>query len=91
MVPVKAQYDTGGNHATVNGDGGLLCASGIARISVVIGPVNPAPNSPKGAIHLALLEDHSGAWVIANYTLCTVSGQPTRPIPAKLGTVCGVP
>jgi hypothetical protein len=29
--------------------------------------------------------------VIANYTLCTVSGQPTKPIPAKLGTVCGLP
>jgi hypothetical protein len=91
MVAVKGQFDTGGKHATVNGDGGLVCASGIAKITVLVGPVNPPANGPQGTAHLALLEDHGGAWVIANYTLCTVGGQPTRPLPPKLGTVCGLP
>jgi hypothetical protein len=91
MVAVKAQFDTGNKQATVNGDGGLVCASGIAKINVLIGHVNPPANGPKGTPHLALLEDHGGAWVIANYTLCTVGGQPTQPIPAQLGTVCGLP
>jgi hypothetical protein len=91
MVPIKAQFDTGGNHATVNGDGALLCESGIAKITVLVGPVNPPAGGPQGALHLALLEDKEGSWVIANYTLCTSDGQPTKPIPAKLGTVCGLP
>jgi len=91
LVPIRGQFDTGGNHATVNGDGGLLCASGIAKISVLVGPVNPPPNSPQGTLHLALLEEHGTEWVIANYTLCDATGKPTKPIPAKLGTVCGLP
>jgi hypothetical protein len=82
---------TGNKQATVNGDGGLVCASGIAKINVLIGHVNPPANGPKGTPHLALLEDHGGSWVIANYTLCTVGGQPTQPSPAELGTVCGLP
>jgi hypothetical protein len=91
MLAVKAQFDTGPKHATVNGDGGLMCDSGIAKINVFVGPVNAPANGPQGTPHLALLEDHGGAWVIANYTLCTVAGQPTRPLPPKLGTVCGLP
>jgi hypothetical protein len=91
MVAVRGQYDTGGNHATVNGDGGLVCAEGIAKITVLVGPVNAPAGGPQGAVHLALLEDHGGTWVIANYTLCTVGGQPTKPIPPKLGIVCGFP
>ena len=91
MLAVKAQFDTGPKHATVNGDGGLMCDSGIAKINVLVGPVNAPANGPQGTPHLALLEDHGGAWVIANYTLCTVGGQPTKPLPPKLGTVCGLP
>ncbi len=92
MVPIRAQFDTAGNRATLAPqNGGLLCASGIARISVLIGPVNPPANGPQGALHLALLEDQGGQWVIANNTLCTIAGQPTKPIPAKLGQVCGLP
>lgn len=90
MVSIKAKYNVGDTHATVTGNGGLLCASGIAKISVLIGPVNPPAGGPQGSPHLVLLEDQSGQWVIANDKLCDSAGKPTRTIPAKLGTVCGV-
>jgi hypothetical protein len=91
IVPIKAAFNTADNQATTaaqNGD--LLCASGIARITIMIGPVNAPTNGPQGSPHLVLLEDHSSQWVIANDQLFTSAGQPAKPIPAELGTVCGV-
>lgn len=91
MVPIRAAFNTASTRATVvaqNGD--LHCASGIARISVVIGPVNAPATGPQGSPHLVLLDDHTGQWVIANDRLCTSKGQPTKPIPSELGIVCGV-
>jgi hypothetical protein len=92
MVPIKAKYDTGGNRATVAPpNGGLLCASRLAKITVLIGPANPPAGSPAGALHLVLLEDQAGQWVIANATLCDSAGQPVRPLPLSFGQVCGLP
>ena len=87
MVAIKAAYSVNANQATVGAhNGGLKCASGIAKTSVFIG----AANSSQGSPHLVLLGDQSGTWVIANSKPCNSSGQPTRPIPASLGMVCGV-
>lgn len=91
MVPIQAAFDTSTTQATVAAlGGGLVCASGIAKIAVLIGPINPPANGPQGRLHLVLLEDHAGQWVIANDKLCDSAGQPTRPIPAALGQVCGI-
>jgi hypothetical protein len=85
MVPIAAAYKKGDAVATANGNSGLLCDSGIAKIRVMIGQ-----QGESGSPHLVLLEDQSGKWVIANDKLCDSAGKPKKPIPAKLGTVCGV-
>jgi hypothetical protein len=91
MAAVKLVYDKAGNQASMPPAGSdLHCAAGVARIAVLIGPVNPAPNGPQGTPHLALLEDRAGTWVVANDKLCGSNGQPLKPIPATLGQVCGV-
>jgi hypothetical protein len=91
MAAVNLVYIKAGNQASVPpGGSDLHCAAGVARIAVLIGPLNPAPNGPQGAPHLALLEDHAGTWVVANDKLCGSDGQPLKPIPATLGQVCGV-
>ena len=87
MVPIRAAYNKAGTQATADANSGLLCASGIARIRVLIAPVS---QEGQGSPHLVLLEDQSGQWVIANNKLCNSAGKPTRTIPPKLGTVCGV-
>jgi hypothetical protein len=91
MVPIAANFDTADIQASVaanNGD--LRCASGIARITVLIGAVNAPSDGPQGSPHLVLLQDQSGRWVIANALLCTSTGDTATPIPAALGDVCGV-
>lgn len=91
MVPIRAILDTPDIKATVaanNGD--LRCASGIARITVLIGAVSAPSDGPPGTPHVVLLEDDGGTWVVANDKLCTSAGQPAKPIPAQLGDVCGV-
>ena len=70
-----------------NGD--LLCASGVARITVLLGPVSTPPDGPPGSPHLVLLEDDDGSWVVANDKLCTNTAEPARTIPVELGEVCG--
>ncbi len=90
MVPIHAQFDTAQTKATTTVNANLLCASGIAKITIFIANVPAPANGPQGANHLVLLEDQSGTWVIANSKLC-LNGQPTKSIPATLGTVCGVP
>lgn len=91
MVPIKAALDTADTEATVgdhNGD--LKCASGIARITVLLGAVAAPSDGPPGSPHLVLLEDEAGSWVVANDKLCTNTGQSSTPIPPELGEVCGV-
>jgi hypothetical protein len=91
MAAVKLVYNKAVTQAGVPpGGSDLHCAAGVARIAVLIGPVNPAPNGPQGTPHLALLEDHAGTWVVANDKLCGSNGQPLKAIPATLGQVCGV-
>ena len=91
IVPIKEALDTADTEATVGeNDGDLRCAAGIARITVLLGAVSAPPDGPPGSPHLVLLEDDSGSWVIANDKLCSSTGQPTRPIPAELGEVCGI-
>lgn len=90
MVPIRALFNTAATEATIapnNGD--LRCASGIARITVLLGAVSAPSDGPQGAPHLVLLEDDGGIWVVANDKLCTITGQPAKPIPAELGDVCG--
>lgn len=89
MVPIHAQFDTAQSKATTTNNSDLVCASGIAKVNIFIAIIPAPANGPQSASHLVLLEDQSGSWVIANSTLCA-NGQPTRTIPAKLGTVCGV-
>jgi hypothetical protein len=68
----------------------LVCASGLAKIGIVIGAVNPPANGPQGAGQLVLLEDQSGQWVIANDTLCNSAGQPTRQFRPSSARCAGV-
>lgn len=91
MAPIREALDTADTEATVGeNNGDLLCASGIARITVLLGAVSAPPDGPPGSPHLVLLEDDSGSWVIANDKLCSSTGQPAKPIPTELGEVCGV-
>jgi hypothetical protein len=90
MVPITAKFNTATTHVTVfppNGD--LKCASGVARISVLIGPSSAPANGPQGTDHLVLLLDQGGRWVIANDILCNSQGYPTRKTPPELGILCG--
>jgi hypothetical protein len=91
MVPIKAALDTADTEATVgDNNGDLKCASGIARITVLLGAVAAPSDGPPGSPHLVLLEDDGGSWVVANDTLCSNTGQSAKPIPPELGEVCGV-
>jgi hypothetical protein len=91
MAGVRLVYDRTDTQAVVApGGGDMKCASGIAKIGVLIGAKNPPANGPQGSPHLVLLEDRAGTWVVANDKLCGSNGQPLRAIPAALGTVCGV-
>jgi hypothetical protein len=91
MGPIKAALDTADTVATVaENNGNLKCASGIARITVLIGAVSAPTDGPPGSPHLVLLEDDNSSWVVANNKLCSSAGQATRPIPPELGEVCGV-
>jgi len=76
---------------TVSTPTDLKCASGVARVTVLIGPINAPAGGPQGSEHLVLLEDHSGKWVIANDTLCNSQGYATKKTPPQLGILCGFP
>ena len=90
MVPIQALFDTADTVATVAPNkGDLRCASGIARITVLVGAVSAPSDGPQGSPHLVLLEDVDGSWVVANDKLCSNNGQPATPIPPELGDVCG--
>ena len=90
MVPIQALFDTADTVATVAPNkGDLRCASGIARITVLVGAVSAPTDGPQGSPHLVLLEDVDGSWVVANDKLCSNTGQPATPIPPELGDVCG--
>jgi hypothetical protein len=91
MVPISAAFDTASTQATAYVPSDLKCASGIARVTVLIGPVNPPANGPQGTQHLVLLEDQAGKWIIANATLCNSQGYATRKSPPQLGILCGFP
>ena len=91
MVPIRALLDTADTRATVEGkNGDLRCASGIARITILIGAASAPTDGPQGSPHLVLLEDDNARWVVANDKLCTSAGVPAKPLPAELGDVCGV-
>jgi hypothetical protein len=91
MIPVREALDTADTEATVgDNNGDLICASGIARITVLLGAISAPSDGPPGAPHLVLLEDDGGTWVVANDKLCSSTGQPTKPLPPQLGDVCGV-
>ena len=91
MVPIKAALDTADTEATVgDNNGDLKCASGVARITVLLGAVAAPSDGPPGSPHLVLLEDDDGTWVVATDKLCSNTGQPRRTIPPELGDVCGV-
>ncbi len=91
MVPIREALDTADTEATVGeNNGDLLCVSGTARITVLLGAVSAPPDGPPGSPHLVLLEDDGGSWVVANDKLCSTTGQATKPIPSELGEVCGV-
>jgi len=91
MVPIRALLDTATTRATVEGkNGDLRCASGIARITILIGAASAPTDGPQGTPHLVLLEDDNASWVVANEKLCTSAGAPAKPLPAELGDVCGV-
>jgi hypothetical protein len=91
MVPISAAFNTATTQATAYDPNDLKCASGIARLTVLIGPINPPANGPQGTQHLVLLEDHTGRWVIANDTLCNSQGYSTKKTPPQLGILCGFP
>jgi|SRR5712692_2789398 len=91
MVPIDAAFNTASTHATLYDPNDLKCASGVARVTVLIGPVHPPANGPQGTQHLVLLEDQAGQWVIANATLCNSEGYPTKKTPPQLGILCGFP
>jgi hypothetical protein len=91
MVPISAAFDTASTHATPYDPSDLKCASGVARFTVLIGPINPPANEPQDTQHLVLLEDHAGRWVIANATLCNSQGYATKKTPPQLGILCGFP
>lgn len=91
MVPISAAFNTASTHATPYDPSDLKCASGVARFTVLIGPIKPPANGPQGTEHLVLLEDHAGRWVIANQTLCNSQGYATKKTPPQLGILCGFP
>src|ERR1700704_1161457 len=72
MVPIREALDTAATEATAaEKNGELKCASGVARITVLLGAVSAPPDGPPGSPHLVLLEDDEGTWVVANDKLCT--------------------
>jgi hypothetical protein len=91
MVPINAKFNTATTQVTVSTPSDLKCASGVARVTVLIGPINAPAGGPQGSEHLVLLEDHSGKWVIANDTLCNSQGYATKKTPPQLGILCGFP
>jgi hypothetical protein len=91
MVPITAKFNTATTQVTVSTPSDLKCASGVARVTVLIGPINAPAGGPEGSEHLVLLEDHSGKWVIANDTLCNSQGYATKKTPPQLGILCGFP
>jgi hypothetical protein len=90
LVSIRAKYDSAKTKVTLPSNADLVCASGYAKITIFIAVVPTPASGPQGAVHLVLLEDQSSQWVIANDKLCNSSGQPVKPLPAKLGPVCGV-
>ena len=90
LVSIRAKYDSAQSKVTLPSNPDFVCVSGYAKLTIFIAAVPTPANGPLGAVHLVLLEDQSGQWVIANQLLCNTSGQPVKPLPAKLGTVCGV-
>ena len=90
LVSIRAKYDSARSKVTLPSNANLVCASTYAKLTIFIAVVPTPSIGPLGAVHLVLLEDQSGQWVIANDRLCNSSGQPVKPLPAKLGTVCGV-
>jgi hypothetical protein len=87
MVPINGKFNTASTHVAVFRPArpDLKCASGIARLTVLIGPVNAPPDTE----HLVLLMDKDGQWIIANEILCNSQGYPTRKTPPELGLLCG--
>ena len=90
LVSIRAKYDSAKAKVALPSNSDLVCASNYAKITIFIAVVPTPASGPAGTIHLVLLEDQSGQWVIANDALCNSSGQPTRSLPAKLGPVCGL-
>jgi hypothetical protein len=91
MVPITAKFNTATTQVTAWTPSDLKCASGIARVTVLIGPINSPANGPQETQHLVLLEDQGGRWAIANDTLCNSQGYATRKTPPQLGILCGFP
>lgn len=91
MVPITAKFNTATTQVTAWTPSDLKCASGVARLTILIGPINPPAGGPQGSEHLVLLEDQAGRWVIANDILCNQQGYPTRKSPPELGILCGFP
>ena len=90
LVPIRAKYDSAQSKVTLPSNSNFACVSPYAKITIFIVAVPTPSSGPLGATHLVLLEDQSGQWVIANQLLCDSLGQPVKPLPAKLGKVCGV-
>jgi hypothetical protein len=90
LVSIRAKYDTAKTKVTLPSNADLVCASGYAKITIFVAVVPTPASGPQGSVHLVLLEDQSSQWVIANQTLCNSAGQPVKPLPAKLGPVCGI-
>jgi hypothetical protein len=90
LVSIRAKYDSAKTKVTLPSNADLVCAGGYAKITIFVAVVPTPASGPQGAVHLVLLEDQSSQWVIANQLLCNSSGQPVKPLPAKLGPVCGI-
>lgn len=90
LVSIRAKYDSAKAKVTLPTNADLVCAGGYAKITIFIAVVPTPASGPQGSVHLVLLEDQSSQWVIANDKLCNSSGQPVKPLPSKLGPVCGV-
>ena len=89
MLPITAKFNTATTQVTAWTPSDLKCASGIARLTVLIGPISAPAGGPQSSEHLVLLEDDAGKWLIANDILCNQQGYPTRKTPPELGILCG--
>lgn len=78
-------------------NGHLACAGRLAEISVMVDnleSLTPGWTGPVGSPHGALMELSGGSWHEVDLSkpnpYCSPDGHPSKAVPARLGTVCGI-